>query len=711
VKSNSNYADDALYGTGASYFHLRDYSNAIKSFSRLLKSYPQTLLRKYALYQLAISYFNNQMYQDASDTFKTFLTENPQSSEEGIRSDEALFWMARSLYELKDYRGAIQACQQLLTQFPNSETSYKAEFFLAESMYWTGDYQTARAKYQQLLSQYPVGEKAEECQYGVGWTYFSEASEALNKQIQNELYRNAISAWQKTILNYPDSSLRDKAQYHVGIGYLNLKDYDKALESFNLIPSNSDWHDNALYRIAWTYYKKEDYNKAIDAFNDLRQQHPTTLLLPNAIFGLGNCYFKLGKYAEAIKKYQEVVQSSPNAKMPIEEPGEERIVDLRAESQYRIAESYYNLQMYQEAIESYQQLINLHPKSEWADDAQYGIALAYQQMGDSKRALEAHQEILRRYPTSDLAPDVQLNLGNFYYESENYSRAIAEYQKVIDQYSNLNTEAAFAAVWRAQYYIGLSYYKLKSYQQAITAFNRVDKKSEFAGRAAYYVGWCLFHKENPRRDVKASISAFEQLIQQFPDSPEARRALLAIGDAYSELVQWQQVKNTYMRLIKKYPASQEAKQAQLLLAHAFHKLKQNREAVAAYKKITDDKTDSYSVTTTIEALFYLGESLFELAEYEEAAKAYLKIGLVYSEFEPVYALNAFVRAGICYEKLQKWYDAQTWYKRALQEYSSHPKKTPQWNQILEYAKTHLNVVQQEIQKQTSAPIDRADSPR
>ena len=128
-------------------------------------------------------------------------------------------------------------------------------------------------------------------------------------------------------------------------------------------------------------------------------------------------------------------------------------------------------------------------------------------------------------------------------------------------------------------------------------------------------------------------------------------------------------------LIKKYPDSQQAKQAQLLLGHAFHKLKQNREAVAAYKKITDDKTNSYPVATITEALFYLGESLFELAEYEDSARAYLKIGLVYSEFEPAYALNALVRAWICYEKLQQWYDAQTWYKRALQDYSNHSKKT------------------------------------
>jgi TolA-binding protein len=121
VKSRSTYADDALYGKGASYFYLRDYSNAIDAFSLLLKSYPQTPLKRYALYQLAISYFNNKMYQDASDTFQTFLKENPTSSEEEIRSDEALFWLARSCYELKDYRSAIQACQQLLSQFPNSE--------------------------------------------------------------------------------------------------------------------------------------------------------------------------------------------------------------------------------------------------------------------------------------------------------------------------------------------------------------------------------------------------------------------------------------------------------------------------------------------------------------------------------------------------------------------------------------------------------------
>ena len=487
-----------------------------------------------------------------------------------------------------------------------------------------------------------------------------------------------------------------KTKYQKEIGYINLKEYDRAIDAFKLIPENSDWNDNAMYRIAWTLYKKEEYKKAIDGFFALQKKHPATILLPHAIFGMGNCYFKLGQYAEAIKKYQDVVQNSPNVKTTIEEPGEEKITDLREEAQYRIAESYYNLQMHQQAINNYQKLITLYPASEWADDAQDGIASAYLQMGNKKLALEAHRMLLQKYPQSDLAPSVQLELANYYYESENYSTAIAEYQKVIDQYSRATNEAVLSAVWRAQYYIGLSYYKLQSYQQAIDAFQKVDKRSEFASRAAYYIGWCWFDKENPKRDFKQAIKAFEQVIEQFPGSSESRRAMLAIGDCYSQLVQWQKAVNVYIRLIKAYPDSKDAQQAQLLIGHAYRRLTKYREAINAYKKITDDKTDRYPTRMTVEALSYMGESLFELEEYEEAARIYLRVGLVYSEFDPLNALNALIRAGTSYEKLQRWYDAKTWYEKALKEYQNHSKKTAEWKPFLDYAQTHLQLVQKQI---------------
>jgi len=698
VSQRSEYIDDVYYGKGFCYFHLHDYANASKSYETLLTSHPKSSLRKYALYQLAVTYFENKQYQEASDKFDTFLRENPNSTEAGARADEALFWYARSRYELRDYKDAMQLCQRLISNFPNSDMKYKAEFFLAESIYWDGGYAESRAKYEQLLRKHPKGEKALEAHYGIGWSYFSQASDTKNKRTQAKLYRNAIAAWEKVILS-PNNPLSDKARYQIGIAYLNLKEYEKAIASFKTIPKNSDWKDNARYRIAWTLYKKEDYRKAIDAFKEMLAKHPATMLAPNAVFGIGNCYFKLEKYPNAIRYYTQLIEKWPNTQMPVEEPGEEKIVDLRAEAQYRIADSYYNQKQYTQAIKHYEKLVQIYPKSDWTDDARYGIGLAYQQLKQDEKAMAAFNELIKKHPGSDLAPDVQLVLGNFYYEvKKNYSRAIAEYKKVVDRYEKSAPQTA----WQAQYAIGLSYHKLKSYDNAISAFEKVDPRSDVAPKAAWHKGWCWQDKDRPNgRNLQRAIAAYERAITQFPSSPEAKRAMLSIGECHEELAEWQQAAAVYRRLIKGFPKSREAKRAQLLLGHAYHNAKQYNDAVVAYQKITGDKIDQYSNEIKYEAWASLGESLYNLKKYDRAAKAYLRVAL-YHNVDPFNALVAHNKAGLCYENLKSWYDALTWYKKALkysEKYSDHPKKTAQWEQLLNRTRNRIKFVEGQINKE------------
>ena len=91
----------------------------------------------------------------------------------------------------------------------------------------------------------------------------------------------------------------------------------------------SNWGDNARYQTGWVLYKQERYPEAIAAFNEMLKVHPGSQLVPRAIFGIANAYFKQGKYAQAIREYQRVVNKYPN---PIREAGAEKAIDLRPRS-------------------------------------------------------------------------------------------------------------------------------------------------------------------------------------------------------------------------------------------------------------------------------------------------------------------------------------------------------------------------------------------
>ena len=704
VNSKSSYADDAQYGLATSAFELRDYSQAIRALNELLKFHPSSPLKPYTLHQLGLAYFNQKEYQKSAEVFDRFFEETRGEKLETAPPDEALFWKARALYELENYGGTIQTCNQLLQEFPTSSLRYQAEFFIAESTYWGEQnpkaLQSARQKYQALLNKHPQGEWAEKCRYGIGWTYFSEAALSKNETQGAKHHRKAIKAWEGVLKTHPQGEFADKAQYHIGIAQVNLKQYNAAITAFKRVIAGypgSNWSDDARYHIGWSLYKQEKYREAIAVFNEMLTKHSGSQLVPKAIFGIANAYFKQGKFGEAIKHYQRVVDKYPN---PIREPGAEKVVNLRPEAQYYIGESFQGLQNYTEAIRAFEKVIQHYPTSEWADDAQYGIAAAYENLGQKEKAIQAYGTLIQKYPGRELAPDVQIQIGGFYYQDKDYKRAIAEFQKAINQYPNT------PAAWMAQYNIGKSYIALGSYRQAGAAFEQVDPRSEFASRAAYDVGHTWYNQKNPSRNLGNAVKALLQVPQKYPKSPDAPRALLLAGECYQELVEWDKSVAVYQQILDNYPDAEEARLAQLYLGHAYRTQKKYQGAIAAYDVIRKAGTEEgYRPDIVIEAMWYLAETRSMMGNHKEAGVTYLRIHVLYKQHDSLTALAASVRAADAFTKAGDIYMAKDSYEDAIELYDVNvstiqdAKIKKDWEKLYNSAKTKLQQLVSQIERE------------
>ncbi len=700
VKPKSAYGDDALYGKATSAFELKDYPQTIDALNELLQSHPASSLKPYAFYQLGFAYFNQKAYQKSSQAFDRFLAENRNANRETAPVDEALFWKARARFELEDYPGTLQTCEQLLQGFPNSRLRYRAKFFIAESTYWSEQtsevFQSARRKYQALLSEQPRGAWAEKCRYGIGWTHFSEATLSKNSPDQQKHYREAVKAWKEVLANHQQGDLADKTQYHIGIAYVNLKHYDNGIGAFDQVISGypgSSWQDNARYQIGWTLYKQEKYPEAITAFNKMLNKHPGSQLVPKAIFGVANAYFKQGKFAQSIKEYQRVVDKYPN---PIREAGAEKVVDLRPEAQYYIAESFYNLQNYTEAIRAYEKVIQHHPKSEWADDAQHGIATAYENSGQKEKAIEMYRTLIQKYPNRELTPDVQIQIGRFYYEDKDYKRAIAEFQNAINQYPNT------PSAWLAQYNIGKCYIALGSYRQAIAAFERIDPRSEFAPTAAYEIGYAWYDTNNPNRNLGNAVKALLEVPEKYPKSSDVLRALILAGLCYQELVQWDKAIEVYRRILDDHPDSKQAEFAQLALGDTYRAQKKYPEAIKAYDVIREKGTERYPVDVVIDGVIRLAETQALMGKHNDAGATYLRVRILYKDHDPfralqatVYAADAFAKAGDTLAQAAYTHQAKDEYENAIKFYESNVQQIEdagerkKWDRLHEVAKSKL----------------------
>ena len=76
---------------------------------------------------------------------------------------------------------------------------------------------------------------------------------------------------------------------------------------------------------------------------------------------------------------------------------------LAPRAQYWIGDSYFNLRDYKNAIANQQKLVSTYPESASVPDALLNMASAYIELGDSASARKTMDRLIARYPSSDAA--------------------------------------------------------------------------------------------------------------------------------------------------------------------------------------------------------------------------------------------------------------------------------------------------------------------
>ncbi len=68
-----------------------------------------------------------------------------------------------------------------------------------------------------------------------------------------------------------------------------------------------------LYDQAFQEFKAKNYIIARSMWEEFEKSFPNHKLIPNAIFWQGECYYQVGKYDEAILRYQDVIEQHPKS--------------------------------------------------------------------------------------------------------------------------------------------------------------------------------------------------------------------------------------------------------------------------------------------------------------------------------------------------------------------------------------------------------------
>lgn len=106
----------------------------------------------------------------------------------------------------------------------------------------------------------------------------------------------------------------DRANYQAAFELLKQGRYDQAsmaLQQFMVAFPESSLRDNAQYWLAETAYVSQDYKKALPQFQVVVDQYPDSRKIPDALLKIGYCNYELSRWDRARQALTRVVRDYP----------------------------------------------------------------------------------------------------------------------------------------------------------------------------------------------------------------------------------------------------------------------------------------------------------------------------------------------------------------------------------------------------------------
>ena len=218
----------------------------------------------------------------------------------------------------------------------------------------------------------------------------------------------------------------------------------------------------------------------------------------------------------------------------------------------------------------------INPASLTADEL-YEQASGYYQAGNLGRALPLLESFVQLPFGDPRSPDVRMWLGQGYQRRRQYITAASHYQRLIEDYPGSTHEIG------ARFGICESYYRLSpppeldqeytyagiahcesvsnlyaATEQGVQAAQYLDELRHKLAEKVYDAG--AFYMR--RRAYDAAVLSFQDVLENFPQTRFAPMAIFSLIDAYDRLGYVEEAQAQRDRLLQQFPDSAEARQLQ-----------------------------------------------------------------------------------------------------------------------------------------------------
>ncbi len=344
-------------------------------------------------------------------------------------------------------------------------------------------------------------------------------------------------------------------------------------------------------------YGQENYQLATEKYLQFVKDHPDHANISLALFRIGECNFRLNKFAEALPYLRRVGDEFPDSE--------------EAEPSYLwLGDAYYQLKNYQQAATAYETLLGRFPNSKQAARAAYWRGESYYHLGQYEKAIASYRDALKRNLSDQEVPYAYYSIGLAYLQLEQPQEAVKPLSQVLTRYANSPVAA------ECQYLLGTAYRAQANFAAAMEAFKKVlaHADSGFAAQAQAGIAWCYFQQN----DYEGALRAFKSVSDTYPDSPVAAEARLRAADCLYHLRRWDRAAELYAQ-VSADPTNEWADEALYWLGVTYEQQGNAEKALAAHTRLVKEHKESKRLS---DAQFRIGQLQTAAGNNEAALAAY-----------------------------------------------------------------------------------------
>src|SRR5947199_3690917 len=314
----------------------KDFGEAARQYDRTAYGYaphPQSAAAGYA----AIYAYREQLKvagKEQQDAVKHDTVASSLKFADAFPQDEhaaaVLGAAADDLYELKNYKAAIEADQRVIDNYPNAEAAIRrsAWIVVAHGSFELAEYSQAEHAYAEVLKVTPQGDESRA-------SFVDNLAASIYKQgeIANEAqdYRAAADNFLRIRSAAPTSSVRATAEYDAGAALIRLEDWKAAVEVLEAFRSTFPEHKlqlEATKQIAYAYRQSGQLSHAAGEYDRIASQSDDPALRSEALLDAGDLYSQSNSRDRALDAYIRYVKEFPKP------------VETAIETRFKIAEMY-----------------------------------------------------------------------------------------------------------------------------------------------------------------------------------------------------------------------------------------------------------------------------------------------------------------------------------------------------------------------------------